>query len=92
LGANELAQNSRFMIATRDMPMEAGLPFHSIIATAKANIPLELSSDGLVPYASAHLPGAVSETVVAAGHSVQETPEAILELRRILHKHVGEVE
>jgi pimeloyl-ACP methyl ester carboxylesterase len=89
-GIDELAQNSRFMIATRDMPIEAGVPFHSIIARAKANVPLELSSDGLVPYASAHLPGAVSEAVINAGHSVQETPEAILELRRILHRHVGE--
>ena len=41
-------------------------------------------TDGLVPYASAHLDGAASELVVRSGHSVQETPEAIRELRRIL--------
>ena len=45
-------------------------------------------SDGLVPYASAHLEGAASELRVTAGRSVQETPEAILELRRILHLHL----
>ena len=32
----------------------------------------------------AHLDGAVSEKVIVSGHSVQETPQAILELRRIL--------
>lgn len=90
-GVDELAQDSRFILATRDMPIEAGLPFHSIIARSKTNTALELSSDGLVPFASAHLPGAVSETVITSGHSVQETPEAILELRRILHRHVGAV-
>lgn len=90
-GVDELAQTSRFMLATRDMPIEAGLPFHSIIARSEPNTALELSSDGLVPFASAHLPGAASETVITSGHSVQETPEAILELRRILHGHVGTV-
>ncbi|MFC5568837.1 esterase/lipase family protein [Lysobacter yangpyeongensis] len=88
-GVDELAQNSQFMLATQDMPVEEGLPFHSIIARSKSNVALELSSDGLVPFASAHLPGAASETVITSGHSVQEAPEAILELRRILHKHVG---
>lgn len=88
-GVDELAENSRFMLATRDMPVETGLPFHSIIGRSNPRIPLEQSSDGFVPYTSSHLPGAVSETVITSGHSVQETPEAILELRRILHKHIG---
>lgn len=89
-GIDDLAQNSRLMLAIRDMPIESGLPFHSIIARKDAAIPLERSSDGLVPYTSAHLPGAASEKVIIAGHSVQETPEAILELRRILHEHIDE--
>ena len=42
-----------------------------------------------MPYASAHLDGAASELLVRSGHSVQETPEAILELRRILHLHLS---
>lgn len=85
-GADELAQDSRFMLATRDMPIEPGLPFYSIIARTDPRIPLQQSSDGLVPYTSSHLAGAVSELVVTSGHSVQETPEAILELRRIMHE------
>lgn len=48
---------------------------------------LEDSDDGLVPYRSAHLPGAESELVIPYFHSVQETPEAILEIRRILREH-----
>ena len=39
----------------------------------------------MVPYTSAHLAGAGSEVVIPSWHSVQETPAAILELRRILH-------
>ena len=46
-------------------------------------------SDGLVPYASAHLDGAASELVVTpSGHSVHATPQAILDLRRILRLHL----
>jgi len=37
-----------------------------------------------VPYSSAHLAGADSELAIPSWHSVQETPAAILELRRIL--------
>jgi hypothetical protein len=33
---------------------------------------------------------AVSELIVTSGHSVQETAEDILELRRILHLHLEE--
>ena len=38
---------------------------------------------------SSHLAGAVSEKVIAGWHDVQERPEAILELRRILHSGAG---
>ena len=48
-------------------------------------MPLAQSDDGLVPYQSAHLPGAVSEQVITSGHSVQQTAPAIQEIRRILH-------
>ena len=45
----------------------------------------ENSTDGVVPYRSAHLDGAASEKVIAGWHDIQERPDAILELRRILH-------
>jgi len=44
-----------------------------------------------VPYVSSHLAGAESELVIPSGHSVQETPEAIMEIRRILHVHLQQV-
>ena len=35
------------------------------------------------------LDGAVSDKVIPSGHSVQESPEAILEIRRIMHEHLA---
>ena len=60
------------------------------LAQADPTVSLEASNDGLVPYRSAHLAGALSEKVIVSGHSVQETPAAILEIRRILHRDVKE--
>ncbi|MBB3107468.1 pimeloyl-ACP methyl ester carboxylesterase [Psychrobacter luti] len=48
----------------------------------------ERLSDGIVPYTSAHLEGAASETVINGGHSIQENPQTILTLRRILHQQL----
>ena len=48
----------------------------------------ERLSDGIVPYTSAHLDGAASETVINGGHSIQENPQTILTLRRILHQQL----
>ena len=72
------------------LPLRRGLPYHSIIARRDPAVALEQSDDGLVPYWSAHLPGAASEKVITAWHSVQETPEAVLEVRRILHQELAE--
>jgi len=41
-----------------------------------------------VSYRSAHLDGVASERVVRSGHSVQDNPEAIAEVRRILLDHL----
>ena len=48
-------------------------------------------SDGIVPYQSSHLEGSVSEKVFSGGHSIHESPDAILELRRILRAHLKQV-
>jgi len=50
----------------------------------------ERLSDGIVPYTSAHLEGAASETVINGGHSIQQNPQTILTLRRILYKQLQE--
>lgn len=46
--------------------------------------PLADSSDGVVPYWSAHLPGARSETIVPTGHDAFDSPESVAGLLRIL--------
>ena len=70
------------------LPISPDVCFHSIIARRREAGPLEDSDDGVVPYRSAHLDGALSEKVIVSGHSVQETPEAIFEIRRILHEDI----
>ena len=84
-GPDDLSPGSLFMQATSDLYIKPGLPFHTIVGVRDPSVPLAQSSDGAVPYASAHLPDAVSEkAIIPSGHSVQETPGAIMELRRIL--------
>lgn len=61
---------------------------HSIIAV-ESDGPKEQGNDGVVAYRSAHIPEAVSELVVRHDHSVQSTPEAIEEVRRILMEHAA---
>lgn len=85
---DNLSDQDPFIRASSRLPIAEGLPYHSIIGHDKPKIPLPESSDGVVPYRSAHLDGALSEKVVHSWHSVQETPEAILEVRRILHEHL----
>lgn len=77
-----------FVLRTADLPIGEGIRYHSVIGQKDMSVPLEASDDGVVPYWSAYLEGAESQKVIQSGHSVQETPEAILEIRRILHEDV----
>ena len=83
-----LSDQDPFILSAAQLPIAADVPYHSIIGHDKLKVPLLQSSDGVVPYQSAHLDGALSEKVIHSWHSVQETPEAILEIRRILHEHL----
>ena len=65
-------------------PSLSQVRYHSIVAQANSEVALDDSDDGLVPYRSAHLPGAQSEKVIISGHSVQQSAAAILEIQRIL--------
>lgn len=87
---DNLKSDDPFIRSAANLPLRRGLKFHSIVAQNKAEIPLAESQDGLVPYWSSHLDGALSEKVIVSGHSVQETPQAILEIRRILHEDLDE--
>ncbi len=88
-GIANLGSTDPFIRAAANLPVSAKVPFHSIIGNTTPDVPLAESDDGIVPYSSASFPGAVSEKVIRSGHSVQETPEAALELRRIMHLHLA---
>jgi pimeloyl-ACP methyl ester carboxylesterase len=63
---------------------------HSIIAVDNPEDPKEDWNDGVVSYSSAHLDGVASELIVHSGHSTQETPQTIEEVRRILLENLKE--
>lgn len=85
---DNLRDTDPFIRAAADLPISPRVRYNTIIARRDPKVALADSNDGLVPYASAHMPGAESEKVITSWHSVQETPQAILEIRRILHEEL----
>ncbi len=90
-GPSDLSYKSKFIALTEDIMPKKGMKYHSIIGNATKSDDLNIITDDVVPYKSAHLEGAVSEKILKGGHSIQETPEAVLELRRILRQHLVEL-
>jgi triacylglycerol esterase/lipase EstA (alpha/beta hydrolase family) len=90
-GPSDLSKNSKFTELTKDVVPYKGFKYHSIIGNHTNSDDPDIISDDVVPYRSAHLADAVSEKVIKGGHSIQETPEAVLELRRILRLHLTEL-
>jgi pimeloyl-ACP methyl ester carboxylesterase len=88
-GIDNLRDTDPFVHAATDLPISPAVRYNSIIARRNPALPLADADDGVVPYRSAHLQGAESELVITSGHSVQETPQAILEIRRILHAQIA---
>lgn len=62
-------------------------PVHSIIGNRGVAGPLAESSDGIVPYWSAHVPQALSEIIVPGNHGAFKLQESIEEVARILREH-----
>ncbi len=87
---DNLKDSDPFVKAAATLPISSKVKYHSIIAKRKASMPLLESDDGVVPYLSSHLDGALSEKVIISSHSVQGTPQSILEIRRILHEDLGD--
>jgi hypothetical protein len=69
-------------------PPPAAARFHSIIGSLRSTA-VDNTTDGVVAYSSAHLENVDSEKVVRSDHGVQKDPDAIREVRRILHAHIG---
>jgi len=78
-----LRARSPLLQAILDLPMKKNVSYHSIVGDRGHGDTPE-SSDGVVPYWSSHLQGAVSEKIVASGHGAHEHPDGIEEFRRIL--------
>jgi len=87
---DNLSNRDSFIQLTSTLPISPRVRYHSIIGNHTPKKSLADSSDGVVPYSSSHLEGADSEKVILSAHSVQEKPEAIIEIRRIMHLHLKE--
>lgn len=90
-GPSDLSNNSKFTQLTENVMPKKGMVYHSIIGNSTNSEDPDVMSDGIVPYKSAHLDGAASEIIIKGGHSIQETPQAVLELRRILRLHLAQL-
>ncbi|PLT21367.1 alpha/beta hydrolase [Psychrobacter sp. MES7-P7E] len=89
------AGNETASVDVSDNTETSQLPPEPLVAAVTVNDDIsqaltERLSDGIVPYNSAHLDGAASETIINGGHSIQTNPQTILTLRRILHKQLQE--
>ncbi|WDZ50113.1 alpha/beta fold hydrolase [Acinetobacter vivianii] len=89
-GPSDLSNKSEFMELTSGIQPKEGLVFHSIMGNITKSNDMDKITDGIVPYKSAHLEGAISEKIIKGGHSIQIKPETVLELRRILSQHLTE--
>jgi hypothetical protein len=83
-----LDPDSKMLAALLKMKPGPGVLYHSVIGSRSPG-GVEQSTDGVVPWRSSHLDGVVSEKVVRSDHGVQQAPEAIIEVRRILREHLG---
>jgi pimeloyl-ACP methyl ester carboxylesterase len=84
---DHLSPSSNFVVTMNKVPMQADIPYHSIIGVRKSKTGPG-SSDGIVPYESSHLDFAVTETLVPSGHSAHMHPLAIAQVKTLLLTHL----
>jgi hypothetical protein len=84
---DNMTPGNPFIQTLASLPVDPAVFAHSIIAVKRAGPP-DHQSDGVVRYESAHVEGMRSEKIVRSGHSAQGNPDAIKEVRRILHEHL----
>jgi pimeloyl-ACP methyl ester carboxylesterase len=78
-----MATDNPFMLTLADIPVASNVKANSIIAIQGNDQPPK-GNDGVVDYTSAHVDYAESEFIVRSGHSCQDNPLTIEEVRRIL--------
>jgi pimeloyl-ACP methyl ester carboxylesterase len=88
-GVAQLGLGNPVLQAINQAPLSEKVPYHSIVGY-NGKEPLPAGGDGVVPYTSAHIEGALSELIVSSDHSAQETEAGIQEMRRILTLHYNE--
>jgi pimeloyl-ACP methyl ester carboxylesterase len=82
---SQLSPESRVNSEYLNKPLNPNVEFYSIIGRKDPSDPLLESTDGVVPYTSAHIEGVVSETVIdRSPHGVHRTDGGIREIIRIL--------
>jgi len=84
----QLSSGNKVLEAMNRLPIEPRVKYHSIVGF-NGRGDLETGGDGVVPYTSAHVDGAVSELIVKSDHSAQEKEPSIAELHRILLEHLN---
>ena len=75
------------------IPITPGIPYHVISGDrgkgGNKDHTKPVMTDGVVPYWSSHLDGAVSELVVPSTHGAHQNPQGIAEVKRILRAYAG---
>ncbi|MFZ4484628.1 MAG: esterase/lipase family protein [Chthoniobacterales bacterium] len=89
-----LAPDNFFVTTVDSLPLKRGVPYHSLIGDrgkggSLGRSPAPLSTDGIVPYWSSHMPGARSEKIISSGHWSHLHPDGMAELKRILLEHLS---
>ena len=82
-----LAPDNSFVRAINTVPIRPGIPYHTI-AGDRGRGDSPNSSDGVVPYWSSHQQGARSELIVPSHHGAHQTPQAVVEVERILKENL----
>lgn len=77
----DLSTKHPFFVALKQRPIR--VPFYSIIAT-RGEFDYKLGTDGIVPYSSSHLDGAVAEVIVPHPHGCLERTETVDAVMKIL--------
>jgi pimeloyl-ACP methyl ester carboxylesterase len=85
---DSMSSDNPVLMALAELPVVPGVKANSIIAV-EGDGDYHTGNDGVVEYTSAHLEGVESEFIVRSGHSCQDNPLTIEEVRRILLKHLA---
>ncbi len=86
-----LSPKSVSVQVTSRLPIWKDVKYHSIIGIRDADKGPG-SSDGIVPYESSHLDGALSEYLVHDSHTCVSNPYTIAEVKRIVMLHLQEID